>query len=111
MNKNADANISSHINSGNNASGFTSFTISSSDLFKKLSKSAYTFEIVKLKYESDPRTRRENFQTWIDTIKEVTQTNEMTDELLDGFPPRVPENVAPMVNRVMAQLIKAYLSK
>ena len=62
MNQNADAHIASH-NSGINASGFSSFTVSSSDLFKKLSKLAYTFEISKLTYESGPKTRRENFQT------------------------------------------------
>ena len=57
---NADTNIASHLNPANNASGYSSLTASSSELFKKLFKSAYTFDIEKLKYESDPRQRREN---------------------------------------------------
>ena len=110
-NNNVDARQASHLNSGNNTTGLSSLSVSSSDLFKKLSKSAYTFDVEKLKYDANPRTRRDEFLIWVDTIKEVTQTNELTDNLLDGFPPRVPENVSPMVNRVMAQFLKAYLDK
>ena len=109
--ENADANIASHLNSGNNASGFSSMSFSSSELFKRLSKSAYTFNIEKLSYENDPRLRRKNFLTCIDTLKEVTQTNEATDSLLDGSPSIVPTDVPEAVDRVMAQLIKAYLTK
>ena len=69
---NANAFNASAFNPGNTSgTNYSEFSVATSSLFKNLSKSAYTFHVPKLKYDSDPRMRRDAFLTWIDILNEV----------------------------------------
>ena len=108
------ANIASNVNIGNSNTGLNQTNVStnyivSSDLFKQLSKSAKTYNVKALKYDVDPKRRKEEFLDWIEKMKEVTYTQQATCEYLDAFP-KLPEVVDGPTNRVLAQFIRAYLT-
>ena len=85
-------------------------TNSLSTLFKKLTKSASTYNLSKLDYVADPRARRDDFIDWIEKLQEVTYTESATEDILADFP--ILSNDTPEdVNKIFAQLLLAYITR
>ena len=79
-------------------------------LLKRLVKSAKTYGLVKLDYQADPRARRDDFITWIEILQSVTETEDETTSVLENYP-ILPTVVEVNVNKVFAQLLRAYITK
>ena len=79
-------------------------------LFKQLTKAAKAYNVKTLKYDVDPIKLRDEFMDWIDKIKDMTYTQQDTMNLLEDYP-SLPHNVDSNVNRVFAQILRAYVSK
>ena len=88
----------------------SALTAASGGLLKRLVKAAKTYSLLKLDYQTDLRQRRDDFITWIEVLQNVIGTEEETEPLLENCP-MLPEATEPTVNKVFAQLIKAYITK
>ena len=87
-----------------------SFYTTTSSLFKRLTKTASTFEMGKLDYLIDARERRSLFIEWIDCLQEVVQTEDDTEPILRDYP-IITNPATDDVNRIFAQFLRVYLTK
>ena len=109
----ADGNFSTNQNTpytSVSSSHSSSSKNSSQDLFKRLVKAAKTYDLQKLDYAVDPKSRRKSFITWLETLQDVTFSENDAMLILADFP-SLPSSIDPHVSKIVAQLLRAYITK
>ena len=75
-------------------------------LLNHLCRAAHHHKLKALCLEGDPKSKRTATILWIETIKDVLQTNNSTAELLDDYPD-LPKKIPSIVNKALASFLRA----